>query len=348
MSDLQPRRRWFIPTPGKLVVLLLVAELCFLLADRLSLFGLKQGSGWNVLAAIAAFLLTVLIGLVWFAISLLWRRSRFQFGIKTLLSLMCCVAVVWGWFGWKMQQAKRQREVMRWIEEMGGESGYVYYPGPQRGTTVSLPTFSFVTVTLPWRFPGPTATAWLNELLGLDFTSDVMYVSLSDTQVTDFDLERLKCLTELRKLSLGRTQITDAGLLHVKEIGSLEELLLFKTCIGDAGLAHLKELTKLKGLWISNTQITDVGLSHVKEFRHLKYLGLGGTRVGDAGMAHLTELTELEDLSLARTEVTNAGLVHLEKLSKLKYVCLNGSQITYAGFYKLERAIPDCDIWYHP
>ncbi|MGY8771548.1 MAG: protein kinase domain-containing protein, partial [Pirellulales bacterium] len=54
----------------------------------------------------------------------------------------------------------------------------------------------------------------LGGKVSLNQSSKVIYVSLSDTQITDAGLENLKVLTSLDTLYLDNTQITDAGLKH--------------------------------------------------------------------------------------------------------------------------------------
>ena len=106
--------RWYVPSPGRLIAGLLIIELCLLLADRLSLFGVERGSGWNVIWAVAIFLAVIVVGVFWFVVALVFKR-RFQFGIISLIGLMCCVAVVGGWFGWKREMAKRREAFMEKI-----------------------------------------------------------------------------------------------------------------------------------------------------------------------------------------------------------------------------------------
>ena len=76
--------RWFMPTPGKLVLALVITVLLLLFAD--------PTNGWMVLTGVVAFILTILVGLVWCGIALLLRR-RFQFSILSLLGLMSSASI---------------------------------------------------------------------------------------------------------------------------------------------------------------------------------------------------------------------------------------------------------------
>ncbi len=80
----------------------------------------------------------------------------------------------------------------------------------------------------------------------------------------DADLGRLAGLTELRYLYLWGTQITDAGLGCLKDLHGLQELHLSHTRISDAGLARLGGLTELSRLDLIGTQVTDAGVQQLQ------------------------------------------------------------------------------------
>lgn len=222
----KPKTRWFVPTPGKLVLLLLLGELLFLLADRFSLFGLKQGSGWNVLVAVGIFLLTVLIGLVWFGVSLLWRRSHFQFGIKTLFLLMGCVAVVGGWLGWKLERAKRQGTFIEMIGESNVTYDFEYSDGVELGESWPFNQYTLFVPLDEWKTPGP---AWARRLLGDCFFTDITAVKLSG-ELDEQIVASLKALPRLECLMLDNRRITKPELELVQELHGLRLLYLPLFC----------------------------------------------------------------------------------------------------------------------
>jgi hypothetical protein len=241
--------RWYIPTPGKLVAGLLAFELCLVAIDR--------HSGWLCLAGAAAVVLVVLTGLIWFGIALLSRR-RFQFGIRTLLTLMVVVAVVGGWFSWRREKAREQREAGAAILKLGGWGSY----------DCALPP-------------------WPRNVVGYDFLASVNTISLRDTQTADAGLEHLRGFTQLSELDLACTQVTDAGLEHLKGMTQLKELNLDCTQVTDAGLEHLKGMTQLSELDLARTQVTDAGLEHLTRMTQLWRLDLSGTRVTNEGSRKL-------------------------------------------------------------
>ncbi len=320
------KTRWFTPTPAKLVALLLAVELCLLLLNR--------HSGWMCLGGVAAFLATLAILLVWFGIALLlrrWDRGSFQFTVITPLLLMVCVAVVGGWFGWKMQQTKRQQEAIVAIESLGGHVEYAY---------------EFSGVYHVWDAESPPS--WARQLVGLDFLSPVVDVDLRRTRVTDDDLKQLKKhlsrLPQLKNLCLAYTHIGDVGLEQLKDLTSLETLYLFGTEISDDGLAHLQGLKNLRILDPSGTRITDAGLAHLKELNNLTHLWLNWTHVTDVGLAHVECFPHLRELGLEEIRISDASLKHLEELEALEFLYLSNTDVTASGVKKLQIVLPNCFI----
>jgi hypothetical protein len=85
----------------------------------------------------------------------------------------------------------------------------------------------------------------------------IVALHLSDTKVTDADLEALNSLAQLHRLYLQNTTITDAGLEHLRALTELYTLSLNHTKVTDAGLENLKALSKLKTLSLANTRVTN-------------------------------------------------------------------------------------------
>jgi hypothetical protein len=131
----------------------------------------------------------------------------FQYSLRGLLLFTLLFAIACSWFTVRMQQAKRQREAVEGIEKLFGS---VWYDYEERKVEP----------------PGP---AWLRNLLGGDFFSQVVGVNLHSAHVTDADLKYLKGLTQLIRLDLGNHPITDAGLENLEGLTELRVLGLYGT-----------------------------------------------------------------------------------------------------------------------
>jgi hypothetical protein len=288
----KPKPRWYHLTPDRFLLCLLLAVGVLFLSEWFCWFPFNEMKGWPVLIAIATVCGAVLFLLLWFAVSLIFRR-RFQFSLRSLLVFVLLCAVVSSWFAVRMKQAREQREVLEIIVvRLGGTIVYDH-----------------------WEMVGPALprAASSRKLLGADFFSDVFLLYLDGTQVTDAGLEHLKGLTALQGLSLDGTQVTDAGLEHLKGLTALQGLYLDGTQVTDAGLEHLKGLTALQWLYLDGTQVTDAGLEHLKGLTALQELWLGDTQVTDAGLEHLQGLRSLEEVDLSNTKVTDEGVKKLQQ-----------------------------------
>src|SRR5271166_4349850 len=76
------KRRWFHPTPGKLVIGLLVLECLLWLSNWLG--WPHWHKGYAVLVSVATVGVVMLMMLLWFAVALVFR-CRFQCSIRSLL-----------------------------------------------------------------------------------------------------------------------------------------------------------------------------------------------------------------------------------------------------------------------
>ena len=273
MVDPTPTRRRFSPTPSWVVFGLLVVEGLLWLSGRYRWFWFNEKKGWTVLIAVAAVGAAMLVMLLWFIAALVFRW-RFQFSIRSLLVLTVAVAVPCSWLAVKMQQAKRQREVVAAIEKLGGS---VKYDWQVDANGEYLPNA---------QLPGP---ACLRPVLGEDFFCRVEFVCFDNTQDTDAGLENLKGLGQLKGLWLGGTNVTDAGLENLKGLGQLTNLRIGGTNVTDAGLENLKGLGQLKWLWLVDNKVTDAGLEHLKGLGQLKWLWLNDAQITNAGVKKLQQ-----------------------------------------------------------
>ena len=191
------------------------------------------------------------------------ERRYLQFSLRTLLVFVLLVSIGMSWLGVKMARARRQKEAVEVVLEVGGEVRYDYELYPKER-------------------PVP---AWLRELFGDDFFFDVVWV-ICGPDLGDDEAIYLKRLTNLEMLLVG-AQITDAGLENIGGLIDLRHLFLYDMEATDAGLEHLKGLTNLETLVLRNTPITDAALEHLKGLTNLEYLDLSHTGMTGPGLASI-------------------------------------------------------------
>jgi TIR domain/Leucine rich repeat len=175
--------------------------------------------------------------------------------------------------------------------------------------------------------------------------TEIRFLHIAATSVTDAGLAHLKGLTALEDLDLFNTRITNAGMVHLKGMKALKKLNLDNTRVTDAGLAELKDLTSLEDLNLSASRIysngaankiTDAGLEHLKDLRCLRTLSLyGQENITDAGLENLKGLIALETLDLGLTPITDDALARLAPLANLKSLRLSETQIKGSGLMYL-------------
>ncbi len=110
-------------------------------------------------------------------------------------------------------------------------------------------------------------------------------------------------------LNVSNTRITDANIDKIAHFKNLEQLALSSPHITDAGLAKLKGLKKLKRLVLGGHLITDQGLSVIENFPQLESLEIFAPNATDRILNCLSKFKKLTLLSLLETSISkNAGL----------------------------------------
>ena len=111
------------------------------------------------------------------------KRRILRFSIRTLLIVLTifCVAL-----GWKVERARKQREAVAWVHEMGGSVNYDYELDDDGSSAPDAK---------------PPGSEWLRKQLGRDFFDDVVRVSLTEVGVSD-----VTPLSGLRGSSSNRTK----------------------------------------------------------------------------------------------------------------------------------------------
>lgn len=98
------------------------------------------------------------------------------------------------------------------------------------------------------------------ELALLDpIASQVVWVDLARSQVTDAGVATLAKMSNLERLHLENTKVTDAGIAKLGGLAALEYLNLYGTKTTDAGIAKLESAKALKKLFVWQTGVTQGG-----------------------------------------------------------------------------------------
>jgi len=213
------------PTPGHVLLGLLVVEGLLLLSERFRWFAFNRAPGWTALISVATLLLAILFLFVWFLLSLLFRW-RFQYSIRSLLLLVVVVAIPCSRFAARMRYAEARKETADAIQKVGWSVGYAYEYDESGNAK--------------WDAK-PKGPEWLQKLLGREFFAVVGFVAFGDQGITDDCVEHLKGLPQLQGLYLNSTLVTDAGLEHLKGLTELQCLYLIGTKVTDEGVKKLQQ-----------------------------------------------------------------------------------------------------------
>jgi Leucine-rich repeat (LRR) protein len=138
-------------------------------------------------------------------------RRWFRFRLRTLLVMVTLVSVPLGWVGWELDQRRREKATIAWVEEMGG--------------TVRFPSyFSY------------DARSWWEKTKDTWFGEKVRAVLLRNTQV--IELTHLAEFKQLEYLALSDTQVNDLSPLAV--LKNLETLGLTRRLVDAEQVEELR------------------------------------------------------------------------------------------------------------
>ena len=307
MADAR-KSRWFHRTPDWSIFGLLAVEGLLWLSERYLWFSFNERKGWTVLIALAVVGVAMLIMLLWFAVSLLFRR-RFQFSIRLLLVLTVAVALPFSWLSWEMQKTREQKEAVDAIRK----------------------SVVFVRITYDYQLdssdnivlnekPSVPPAAW--NLLPDDFFDHVVKIHFYNHDTTDAKLEPLKRLPQLQVLNLTDLAGHGCGVAASQAYDVTQKAVpgVHQGLRRGAGESQRFDPTRIAVPECN--QGLDAGLEQLRDLTSLKILDLFETHVTDAGLKHLEGLTQLQQLDLKNTQVTDAGLKHLEGLTQLQWLGL--------------------------
>jgi len=191
------------------------------------------------------------------------KRRWYQFSLGTLLVVMLLSCFGFAWIGWRMQQARENRErvaasekeIEKTVAAIANSGGMAFSGNEERRPQTWLEG--------QFDDPGDADDPVRDDL---KVTTVIFQFYAQGGKVTDAELKQLlKGLENLEDLDLYRTNITDAGLEHVKGLKNLRYLNLhWQKKVTDAGLEHLKGLERLRHLDLRGTKVTDGGVENLQ------------------------------------------------------------------------------------
>lgn len=101
----------------------------------------------------------------------------------------------------------------------------------------------------------PISTTNLELLIGIK--EQLIWLDLSNSQITDEYLEQIGLLENLMKLDLSGNAISDRGIQHLTKLTNLESLNLYNTEVSEGLLELLPNLTRLQKIYLWQTKVND-------------------------------------------------------------------------------------------
>ncbi|MCK8492027.1 ribonuclease inhibitor [Spirosoma sp. RP8] len=200
-------------------------------------------------------------------------------------------------------------ELAKGSSEKGASEKQVALAGPS-------PESPVLTMTVPAADPKVVDELKKTGLLVLPLSKEHNQLEVSAVNARSFSDAQAALLPALREqivwLKVSDTEVTDAALTHIAQLKNLQKLHLEQTKVTDAGLKQLAGLTHLEYLNLYGTAVTDAGLNELTKLKHLKTVYLWQTKVTPQRLASLKKtMPNLEviggsdDQSIAKATATN-------------------------------------------
>lgn len=169
-----------------------------------------------------------------------------------------------------------------------------------------------------------------------DDSQGVIGLDLSNSWVTDTDLESLAAIENLQVIQLGNTSVSDVGLEFLAPLKQVKVLdLRYADAIGDVGISYVKRWQHLEELDLRGTKVTSSVFEHIAKISSLKRLDVSHTRVSDEFFEVLADLEQLEVLAFGGNKMSGEALPLLKLLPALRELDVGGSQRTDSGLWSL-------------
>ena len=169
------------------------------------------------------------------------------------------------------------------------------------------------------------------------------WVNLTNQKVDDQDLDIFmqSGASQIAYLSLNGTQVTDEGLAKLASLQRLEDLDLGDTTITGAGFANV-EFALLRKLYLRRCRkLTVDGFQQIVKCQNLEKLNLIESNIDDPFLQEIAKLPRLKTLWADHTRLTNVGLPYLYGMTQLRSFTPDKTAVTREGMQQLRKHLPD-------
>ena len=166
---------------------------------------------------------------------------------------------------------------------------------------------------------------------------DLKHLNLARTDLTDSATAKLAVLNSLESLNLSDNQLTFKALVALRNLSGLTDLNLSGMKAPLDGVDSLSSLKSLRSLNLAQSPLDSPDLVFLITLKELETLNLSGTKVGDRGIKLMETLTALKTLDLSKTYVSDAAMAPLTVQAKLQTLNLDGTSLSDACLENLGK-----------
>jgi hypothetical protein len=217
------------------------------------------------------------------------KRRWFRFSLRTFLVIVTLICV---WLGWKINEARKQKQAVEAIQANGGTVLYDFEVD-ENGEPIQ---------------PNPTP-GWLVRWIGVDYLHNVVSVGFPFEMIPGLDPKRYEY---------------DEVMQYFENLPHVFDLSLSNGNLRDGDLRYIASLTSLKNLWINGNPITGTGFKHLLNLKRLAWIDLVDCPINDDGMEVIANFPHFEKLALLKTMITDDGVDQLRKVASIKILNLDG------------------------
>lgn len=251
------------------------------------------------------------------------RKLKPRFGIRALLALTACIAVLVGGTTNFARKVQRTNEIVAQFE---AKDAIVHY------STYSICGIDVAEHRIPnwaWNFCGEAAFA---DVLEVEFWD------IEDDGISDAECASICELSSLTDLHLEANRLPDNAFESIARLKQLQQLSIWSADIPDDRLRHLAKCSNLRGLDLTEGEIafTDRTLEGIGSIKNLESLDLHllQSTPSPNGISSLARLPKLRELTIGFCDQVNANaLMELGQLPRLVSLRLLETRISREGLH---------------